>query len=173
MSKLVDSRDRKKYSDNPGGAMFELGCHLIDAMVTILGTPQKVTPFNRATRNDGVLDSQTAVFEYPEAIATVRSSIVEPYGDERRHFEISGENGTIAIRPLEPPELRLTLGCPTGGYKAGPQVVELPAAKGRYHNQLRDFAAIVRGDRRSPWSSEHDLAVHLAVLQASGLPTDQ
>lgn len=172
MSKLVDDKGRGEYASNGGGAMFELGCHLIDAIVAVLGPPQKVVPFNRETRSDGVLDNQLAVFEYPSATATIRTSIVEPFGSERRHFEVSGENGTIAIRPLEPPQLKLVLERPVGQLRAGRQVVQLPKSSGRYHDQLREFAAIVRGDAEPQWSAEHDLSVHLAVLQASGLPTD-
>jgi predicted dehydrogenase len=171
MSKLVDDHRRPEFGPNSGGAMFELGCHLIDAMIAILGAPAKVTPFSRATRDDRVLDNQTAVFEYPHAIATIRSSIVEPHGGDRRHFEVSGENGTIAIRPLEPPILHLSLQAPAGEFKEGPQAVELPAEKGRYHKQLQAFATIVRGNTQPQWSAEHDLTVHLAVLQASDLPT--
>lgn len=172
MSKLVDD-DRGKYGDYKGGAMFELGCHIIDAVVAVLGAPAKVTPFNRATRADKVLDNQLAVLEYSEATATIRSSIVEPHGGDRRHFEVSGENGTIQIRPLEPPQLELILERPIAGYAAGRQVIKLPESAGRYDEQLRQFAAIVRGDAAPRWSADHDLAVHLAVLQASGLPTDR
>ncbi len=172
MSKLVDDERRPEFAKYSGGAMFELGCHMIDAMMIVLGRPQKITPFTRATRRDGVLDSQTTVFEYPDAIATIRSSIVEPHGGDRRHFEVSGENGTITIRPIEPPKLQLALHRPAGGYQAGPQAIEFPDTEDRrYHKQLQEFAAVVRGDKPSPWSAEHDLAVHLAVLQASSLPT--
>ena len=82
MSKLVDDKRRPEFAEYAGGAMFELGCHLIDATMTILGPPRKITPFHRATRDDGVLDNQLAVFEYPDAIATVRSSIVARFGVE-------------------------------------------------------------------------------------------
>jgi len=173
MSKLVEAKGRKEFVDYKGGTMFELGCHLIDAVVAVLGTPTNVNPFSRVTRPDQVLDNQLAVFEYPEATATIRSSIVEPFGNERRHFEVSGENGTIAIRPLEPPHVELVLERPAGGFTAGRQAIELPASTGRYDGQLREFAAIVRGDVIPRWSADHDLAVHLAVLQASGLPTDR
>jgi predicted dehydrogenase len=172
MSKLVDDRRRPEFGENSGGAMFELGCHVIDALVTILGPPSKVTPFNRATRRDGVVDNQTAVFEYPDSIATIRSSIVEPHGGDRRHFEVSGENGTISIRPLEPPKLQLALERSIGGFQAGESVVEIPADERRYHKQFQEFASIVRGDKPPEWSAKHDLDVQLAVLQASGLPTD-
>jgi predicted dehydrogenase len=170
MSKLVEDRRRPEFAE--GGAMFELGCHIIDAVLCVLGPPTKVTSFNRATRSDDVSDNQTAVLEYPDAIATVRSSIVEPHGGDRRHFEVSGENGTVSIRPLEPPVVQLALEDPVGGFEAGPQTVKMPTETGRYHKQLQEFAAIVRGDKRPQWTSEHDLAVQLAVLQASDLPTE-
>jgi predicted dehydrogenase len=171
MSKLVDDRRRPEYAEYSGGAMFELGCHIIDAALTVLGPPTHVTPFKRATRSDGVLDNQTAVFEYSDAIATIRSSIVEPHGGDRRHFEVSGENGTVSIRPLEPPIVQLALANAAGGFQPGPQTVKMPAEEGRYHKQLQEFAATIRGDKRPQWTSEHDLAVQLAVLQASGMPT--
>jgi hypothetical protein len=47
----------------------------------------------------------------------------------------------------------------------------MPAEEGRYHKQLQEFAAVVGGGKRPQWTSDHDLAVQLAVLQASGLPT--
>ena len=39
--------------------MFELGCHIIDAVVTVLGKPTKVTAFNRQTfpDQDSLLDN--------------------------------------------------------------------------------------------------------------------
>jgi predicted dehydrogenase len=172
MSKLVDDEQRREFAQYAGGAMFELGCHLIDALLTMLGEPTGITPYNRSTRNDGVLGNQLAVFEYPQATATIRASIVEPYGSERRHFAISGENGTIEIRPLEPPQVELTLQQPVGGFQVGRQIVELPSAAGRYHAQLREFVAIIRGDHACRWTAEHDLAVHRAVLRASGVPVD-
>ena len=123
-------------------------------------------------RGDGLLDNCLATFEYPDALATVSSSLVEPYGAERRHFTVSGENGTIEILPLETPKVHLTLQQARDEFRPGSSEVRLPAAPGRFHDQLRQFAAIVRGEKPLRWSTEHDLAVHRAVLQASGLPLD-
>lgn len=171
ISKL-HSRERRKGLGMPkGGAMFDLGCHVIDSLVTVLGPPQKVTPFSRSLHSDedSVVDSQLAVFEYPSAIATVRASFVEPEANTRRQFVVCGENGTLEIRPLEPPRVRLALDRPAGGFNAGEQTVELPPMPGRYHAQLLDFAAVVQGRAKPRWSSEHDLAVQRALLQASNL----
>ena len=56
--------------------MFELGCHVIDLVINILGSPDKVTAYFRhsAPVDDALLDNMLAVFEYPRATATVKSS---------------------------------------------------------------------------------------------------
>jgi predicted dehydrogenase len=151
--------------------MFDLGSHLIDAVVAVLGPPNKVTPFGRKlySRQDDVVDNQLAVFEYPDAIATVRATFVEPLAGDRRQFVVCGEKGTLEIRPLEPPQVRLSLEKPAGGFKSGAQVVKLPPMAGRYHAQLLDFAEIVRGTSKPRWTGEHDLAVQKALLQACNL----
>ena len=43
MSKAVDAAVRRQFLPYRGGAMFEIGCHVIDAVVAILGRPSKIT----------------------------------------------------------------------------------------------------------------------------------
>lgn len=175
MSTVRPAVRRKELGEPRGGAMFDLGCHLIDATVAVLGPPQKVTPFGRSLyeQQDDVVDNQLAVLEYADAIAAVRATFVEPSAGDRRQFVVCGENGTFEIRPLEPPQVQLTLLKPAGEYAAGRHVVNLPPMAGRYHGQLLDFAAVVRGEAPPRWTAEHDLAVQRAVLQASGLATTE
>jgi predicted dehydrogenase len=171
MSTVRPAARRKDFFEPKGGAMFDLGSHVIDAVVTVLGPPAKVTPFGRKlyTTQDDVVDNQLAVFEYPHAIATVRATFVEPFAGDRRQFVVCGENGTIEIRPLEPPQLKLSLQKPAGDYKAGAHSVELKPMEGRYHAQLRDFANITLGTAKPRWDTQHDLAVEKALLQSVGL----
>lgn len=78
MSKKVGDDSRRNIARFPGGTMFELGCHIIDALVALMGPPDKVTPYVRHTRaNDPLADNQLAVFEYEIATATIRSAVVE------------------------------------------------------------------------------------------------
>lgn len=173
MSKRHSTARRKEVEEPAGGAMFDLGSHIIDAVVTVLGAPQKITPFGRQlhSEQDRVVDNQLAVFEYPDALATLRATFVEPQGGDRRQFVVCGENGTLEIRPLEPPHVRLLLEKPAGGFQHGEQIVELPEMPGRYHSQLADFAAVVRGQAKPRWSAEHDLDVQRALLAACNLAT--
>jgi predicted dehydrogenase len=174
MSKQIGAAARKGLAEYRGGAMFELGCHVIDAVVSVLGKPQKVTPFARRThtQSDTLADNQLAVFDYPAATATVRSALIEPGGEQRRQFVVCGEEGVIEIRPLEPPRLSLLLKQARGGHAKGQQFIELRKSTGRYDGEFLDLAAIVRGEKAADFSPQHDLAVHEAILLASGLPAN-
>ena len=124
MSKKVAPADRAELARYRGGAMFELGCHLIDAVVKLLGKPMTVKPSNRQTHPelDELFDNCLSIFEYPRATATVRSSLVEVDGGRRRQIIVCGTAGTIAIEPLEPPHLSLTLDRPRGQFQKGTQI---------------------------------------------------
>jgi len=171
ISKTIDAQKRKQLAVYPG-SMFELGCHLIDAMVKVLGKPDKVTGFTRRTRpqQDNLADNQLAVFEYAESTATIRSALVEVAGQQRRQFVVCGNRGTVEIRPLEPPRLLFAPARALKKYKKGYQEVKLPPMPGRYDDQLIELARIIRGQKKSEYPPEHDLTVQEAVLKASGAP---
>ena len=109
------------------------------------------------------------MLEYPKATATVRSALVEVEGWQRRQFVVCGTKGTIEIKPLEPPVVRLALEEPKGKFKKGYQTVEMPPEKERYDDQLRQFAATIRNEIRPTYSYQHDLIVQKTVLKAAGL----
>jgi len=152
--------------------MFELGCHVIDSLIHAIGVPDRVTSYTRRTRpdKDMLADNQLAVFEYPRATATVRSALVEVDGGRRRQMVVCGDEGTIAIRPIEPPALSLTLSRPRDTFSRGTTEVELPRLGGRYHGDFKDLARVLRGEKELDFSYDHDLAVQKAILQASNLP---
>lgn len=171
IGKLANAETRQSLGEFPGGGMFELGCHLIDAVVTILGKPQRVTPFQRPScAADGVQDNQVAVLEFAGAIATLRCNHVDAFGGPRRQFHVSGEYGTIEIRPLEPPALTLMIDRAQGEFPKGTHQVSLPPPTGRYDGEFRDLAAVIRQRKPFGWSFEHDRTVHEAVLLAAGMP---
>lgn len=169
------SRDRERAAVLPygGGVMFDLGCHLVDAVVAVLGPPQKVHSHLRKTLpdKDEAIDHGLAVLEYPKAVATVRSSLVEAHGMWRRQFIVCGTNGTIEIRPFEPPSVIVTLREAAGPYGKGLNQLDLRPLTGRYVDGLDDMARIIRGEKEPAFTPEHDLAVFEAVLQSSGMPT--
>ena len=172
MSKLLGAAERRTLAAYRGGSMFELGCHVIDAVITVMGRPEKVIAHSRSSSpvNDGFADNQLAVLEYPRATVVVRSALVEVDGGARRQFAVCGTKGTLDIRPIEHPEARLTLDAPRGEYKKGWQTLTFPKGRGRYDGDFADFAKVIRGEKALAFSPEHDLAVHETILLASGLP---
>ncbi len=174
MGKRAGAGLRKQLEEFEGGGMFELACHIIDAMVTVLGKPGNVTSFNHRTYpdKDTFADNQMAVFDYPKTIATIRCNHLDPFGGPRRQFNVTGEYGTFEIRPMEPPSVRIALDRDRGKFKKGWQDVELPRSNGRYDGDFLDLAKIIRGEKKLAWDSKHDLAVHETVLRACGMKVD-
>jgi len=174
IGKYVADDRRAPLAQFAGGTMFELGCHLIDAMVAVLGKPDRVTAYLRRTRpeTDELADNTLAVFEYPKATGTIRSALVEVEGQKRRQFVVCGDEGTVDIRPLEPPKLLVALAAARGELKRGYQEVPLEPMPGRYDEQLLDLARTVRGEKENDYPPAHDLAAHEAILRASGMPVD-
>jgi predicted dehydrogenase len=170
MSKVVDPAGRKDHGAYRGGMMFELGCHLIDLVVGLLGKPTKVTAHARHSSkvDDALLDNMLAVFDYPRATATVRSTGLEVEGFDRRHLVVCGTAGTFHIQPLDNPKARVALSAARDGYKKGYQDVTFPKFE-RYVADAADMAKVIRGEKASDYAAAHDLNVQEAVLQASGV----
>lgn len=166
MSKWLGEGERTPMLRYQGGSMFELGCHLIDALHLAMGRPDQVTPFIRKTEEDGFSDNMLAVFEYPKAVATIKSSFKEVQGGLRRQFVLSGSKGVVEIRPLEPASLFLTVDAPFLDFKKGRHEVKLESGP-RYLADWTDFALAIHGEKTWPYSYEHDLEVQESVLRAS------
>ncbi len=173
MSKVVPPVSRLQLAEYRGGIMFELGCHVMDLVVGILGPPTRVTPYAHHTAkvDDGLLDNMLAVLDYPRATATVKASGLEVDGGDRRHLVVCGTEGTMHIQPLDDPSARLTLSKPRGRYRAGYQEISFPKYS-RYEGDAADMAQIIRKVKQADFSTQHDLAVQAALLQACGLPLE-
>jgi len=169
MGKLADAGLRKDLAALPGGGMFELACHLTDAVVTLLGKPQAVHAFSTPTRDDGVKDNQMAVLSYPEATATLRCNHADPFGSPHRAFHVIGTKGSIGISPLESGNLVLSLTEDHPPYQKGRHTLKLEVPKGRYDAEFIDMAKAIRGEKPLAWDAMHDIVVHETILRSSGM----
>ncbi|TDU81192.1 putative dehydrogenase [Prosthecobacter fusiformis] len=167
MGKLADPLTRKDIGALPGGGMFELGCHVMDAVLTLLGKPDSVHPFSTPNGKDGVKDNQLAILQYPKATAVIRVNHTDPFGGPRRRFNVTGTQGTFEILPLESGRVNLSLTLAQGGYKKGAQSFQLEVPKGRYDLEFVDLAQILQGEKKLAWDAAHDIALHETVLRAS------
>jgi predicted dehydrogenase len=170
-SMCTDLTREKRYGINihPGGIMLELGCHLIDMIVLLLGDPKSVTPFIRHDTgiDDTLADNTLAVLEYDRAMAVVECAAREPQAGGGRRFKVAGSNGSITLEPLEPATARLALRNAHGEYKAGVTDIEFPDLE-RHVLDLAELAASIRGERTFPYSYGHDYSVQRTVLRAAG-----
>ncbi len=173
MSKVVPPGGRKELAQFPGGMMFELGCHILDLVIGILGPPENVTAFRQhaSAMDDELADNMLAVLEYPKALATVKSSALEVEGFARRHLTVCGSEGTFHIQPLDSPAVRLALAKAQGSYEAGTQDIPMPKYA-RYVEDAADMARIIRGEKPADFPYEHDLTVQTTLLKACKLPLE-
>jgi predicted dehydrogenase len=161
---------RGEWAEFRGGAMFEQGSHLVDAVVRLLGKPAKATPFlqTAAAHGDTLADNCVAVLEWPRALAIITSAPLQPNAGPHRFLEILGTQGTARVQPLEPPALFLDLARPAGPHPAGRGEVKVPAYA-RYVDEFRELAAAVRGGRPPAVTPEVELAVQETLLAACGM----
>ena len=163
--KLRDSRGERE-----GGIMYILGCHLIDIIVALLGRPERVTSCSQNLNHTfpWFRDNTAAVFEYPDAMATLESTASEVSHGESRRLEVYGTRGSAILEPLEPPALRLCLDEDRHGYAKGWQRVEVEK-RPRYVESLRALVADIRGEKSPDRSLDHEFTVQETVLRAVGL----
>lgn len=165
-TQLTDEK-RKVKAFHPGGMMLELGSHLIDMIILLLGAPTKVSSFLRhaGVQNDGLNDNCLAVLEYGKAIATVETAAMEPDAFPRRHFKIAGTKGVMVMEPLEPPKLCLYEDA-SNPNRMNPKWnwgdVE------RHVLDVADLARCIRGEAKFAYSTEHDYLVQQTLLRACG-----
>jgi predicted dehydrogenase len=161
---------RPEWAEFPGGVMYELGGHVIDPVIRLMGRPRSITPHLRKDGrfNDNLKDNSVAVLEWDNATGIVQSATLQPGATRYRAFEVIGTNGTFVVNPLEPGAAIVDLEKPAGPYAAGSQKLSLLPFS-RYGDDLRDLLAAVRGEAELPVSYEEDLMVHEALLRCSGM----
>lgn len=157
-----------------GGLMYNLGCHMIDFVVSAMGRPEKVNGFLRSAPGDPAQAKTNcmAVLEYPNSYAVVSSCSRQTNKDSSRTIKIVGTNGTIIFSPVErfdgkPVVMELVINKDLG-YPPGNHTIAFPVQKNRYTEQLYELAGVIRGERESSYSFEHDLLVHEVTLAAAG-----
>ncbi len=167
MNDMLSPEGRRRLDRYPGGQMYEICCHMIDALIWLMGEPGRVSSVLRKSSPelDQTEDDVVATFEFEPAIATIKSHA----RDGHRYFCIFGERGSIQIDDPDRPKVRLTLSEPHGSFKAGTHNIPVGPSR-RYLPDLDDLAGAIRGGRWvEHFTAEHDLAVQRALLQACGM----
>lgn len=166
MNTHLDAKRRPEWAEFNGGSMFELGCHLIDAVVRLMGKPLRITPHLQRRGGDKLADNCTTIFEFAKAQAIVTSAVLQPNAFAHRYFEVLGTNGMARIQPIEPGTMTIELAKAAGPYAAGAQKVDLPAFR-RYVDEFKELAAALQQGRSLANSLENELVTHETLLRAS------
>ena len=156
-----------------GGILYSLGCHLVDMVEPMVkGVPTRVTRVLKSAfgypaggRTDG-----TALLEFSETNVLIRTACEMPGGILSRRLRVDGTNGTADLCPIErfdggELKLVLTLREPAGGYGTGRHEIGFGVQTDRYEGQLRELAAVVRGERPNDQDYDRDLRVHDLTLR--------
>lgn len=161
---------RERIASYPGGVLLELGCHLIDMIVLLLGGPTKVTSFTKHSGDpeDGLIDNGLAVLEYPHALVSVEVSAMERNAFSTRRFKVLGTKGSLILESLEPPAVRVSLKFSAGGYEPGTHEIEVPD-RDRHVLDFEELARCIRGQGEFPYLKEHDYLVQRTALWAAGV----
>lgn len=162
-----------------GGMMQYLGCHMVDLAVRLMGVPDSITPYNTASGCDGVTakDLAFAVFQYPDGMATIRSSMLDGGGFPRRHLTVNGEKGSITVQPFE-----VFVGKTEAHLFAMKSHLQLDAWSAsesvdselfdRYAEMCLAFAERVRGERCAEVRLDMEALVQRCLCAACGIPCD-
>ena len=162
MSTSIDLTERREQSRHLGGIMFDLGGHMLDQIVWLLGRPARIRTIlqNIATPEiPAYVDNTVAVLEFDRAIAIVDIAAMEPRPAARR-FEVYGTVGSAIVEPFDPARtLRLT-----------ERVLELDPVERQtlYDLELAAFVDVIRGKRLPDRPPEHELLVQETLLRTTG-----
>ena len=166
MSTNVDMAERREQSRHLGGILYDLGGHVLDQVVWLLGRPVRIRTAlqNVATPElPSYSDNSVAVLEFERAIATIDIAAMEPRPAARR-FEVYGSAGSAILEPFDPVRtLRL---CEDGSAR----VVNLDLVERQtlYDLELEAFLEVIQGVRPPDRPPEHELLVQETLLRTTG-----
>jgi len=162
MSTNVDLNERREQSRHLGGIMYDLGGHMLDQVVWLLGRPVRIqTTFQNIATPElpTYVDNAVAVLEFPRAIAIVDIAAMESPPAARR-FEVYGTRGSGILEPFDPVRtLRIN---------GEVQELERVERQSLYDLELAAFLGTVEGKRAPDRPAEHELLVQETLLRTTG-----
>jgi predicted dehydrogenase len=170
MSSDRDTEERNIEAHYKGGGMFELGGHVIDRVVELLGRPKSVKAWlhHDTSVSDKLADNNLAVLEYDKSLAVITQAAKSFASGPQRSFEILGTDGNILVFPeANPSTMHVWMRKPQGAYKAGAQVINLPPQP-RFVGDFADMARALQTGTPLKYSYDHELLLQETLLRASG-----
>lgn len=172
MSTWITVPARQVIARHRGGIFYDLGGHMLDQVVWLLGRPTEVSAFFRNDVTSDVpafADNTIGIFGFARAMAYVDIAAVEPRPMARR-FEVYGTLGSAILEPFEPARrLRLCLESQAAGWSAGEQVIEVETQSRQemHEREIAAFVATLEGRQEPDRSLHHELLVQETLLRAT------
>ena len=165
-----DAAQRAVEAKYKGGGLFELGGHVIDRIVDLLGRPTKVHTWLRHHPgvSDTLADNNLTVFEYEKSLAVLTQIARMSGAGDHRSLEIIGSDGTAMVWPeSNPPRMKIHLRKPQGPYKSGWQEITF-GPQPRFVADFQELAQAILSGGPLRLSYEHELLLQETLLRASG-----
>lgn len=171
----VHSKELRDWlGDYKGGSTFFLGCHLIDLILQIMGTPERIIPLNKSTGIGGTTseDFGMAALEYKSGVSFAKVSSNEMGGFARRQLVVSGTKKTVELKPLEMfadsglITFKTEYESADWGNKGETSTC---AVYDRYDPMMRSFAEMVCGEKQNPYSYDYELELYKTILKCCGV----
>ena len=165
---------RKWLEGYKGGSLFYLGCHLIDLILLLQGTPDNIIPLNKCSNSDGITaeDYGFAAFEYPKGVSFAKVSSLERGGYYRRNLVVTGTKANAVLQPLEQgneSEMTTILNYCTLNSFGAKGDIQTSAPFDRYTPMMRAFAEYVNGTKNNPFTLDYELKVYKTILKCCGV----
>ncbi len=169
MSTSISLAQRAVIARHQGGILYDLGGHMLDQIVWLLGRPDAITTFLRTDDTPPPFSDNTlAVLSYPGAIVMLDIAAMETPPMARR-FEVYGTNGSAIMEPFEPAgPVHLRLREARGELAAGEHVMHLEGQTRQrlYELELEHFLYAIAGTAAPDRSYDHEFLVQETLLRA-------
>jgi len=165
-----DAEQRAVEAKYKGGGLFELGGHIVDRTVDLLGRPVRVQSWLRHHTSfpDKLADNNLTVFEYEKSLAVISQVARMSGAGDHRSFEIIGSDGTFMVWPeSNPARMRVHLRKAQGAYKAGWQDLTL-GPQPRFAGDFQELAKAITSGEPLRLLYDHELLLQETLLRAAG-----
>ncbi|KKA21430.1 NAD binding Rossmann fold oxidoreductase [Rasamsonia emersonii CBS 393.64] len=156
---VIPNTDSWKYKVLPaGGAVYDLGTHLLDQAVYLFGLPQRVTGFvgsQREVNPTGFEDSFTVLLHYNSGLLVTAKCSVVSAEEKQLRFWVRGDKGSF-----KKARIRTNFGSTLTTVKDDKLTAEtVPTENSTWVEYYRRLARALAGDGDLPASGEEASAV--------------
>ena len=152
-----------------GAAYYEMGGHLVDLMVIMMGKPKHVhSVLGKHYGDQKHTDNAVVVHEFEDGLGTIDTAAMHIESGKTRRIEVYGTQGTAIHTPIGSNNLSLCLESEAEGYSTGWQDLEIPSLDNS-PTLLCELVACIGGEKTPDYTLSHDLDVQETLFAGCGI----